>query len=272
MSATELNQKVKAFWDKLSCGEVYASGESEEQYYAAHSKARYTLEPYIFEFAGFTDGYNKDILEIGIGMGADHVEWARSKPKSLTGIDLTPRAARHTRKRLEISGLSSRISVSDAEQLPFRDHSFDMVYSWGVLHHSPNTGKALDEVFRVLRPGGVAKIMIYHKYALTGYMLWTRYALLTGRVYRSLDDIYFNHLESPGTKAYTIQSAQTLFSRFSQLRLKIQLSGSDLLEGSAGQRHQGVLLTLAREIWPRMVMKKLFRNHGLFLLVEARKR
>ncbi len=166
-----LKTQVRQFWDAMSCGEVYASGQTEKDYYESHSKARYELEPYILDFAKFHEGKDKDVLEVGVGMGSDHIEWAKSKPRSLSGIDLTPRAIEHTRKRLSIYGFESAIREGDAEHLPFDDNSFDLVYSWGVLHHSPNTLAGINEVYRVLRPGGTARIMIYHKYSLIGYIV-----------------------------------------------------------------------------------------------------
>jgi SAM-dependent methyltransferase len=90
--------------------------------------------------------------------------------------------------------------------------SFDLVYSWRVLHHSPNKPKVVKEVLRVLHPAGTAKVIIHDRYSLTGYMLWMRYALLAGRPFRSLDDIYFRHLESPGRKAYSVDAAKKVFS------------------------------------------------------------
>ena len=265
----DLKTQVQNFWNESSCGEVYAAGQAEIDYYESHSKARYALEPYIHDFAAFSEGKDRDVLEIGVGMGADHGEWARSQPRSLVGIDLSKRAVEHTRRRLALYGLQSEVFVGDAERLPFNDASFDIVYSWGVLHHSPNTVEAVNEVFRVLRPNGVARIMIYHTYSLTGYMLWLRYGLLRWHPFRSLKDIYENHLESPGPKAYSIQEAHMLFERFSCVHIKSQLSFGDLLEGAVGQRHKGFLLTLAKKLWPRCVLKIVFKKHGLFLLIEA---
>jgi SAM-dependent methyltransferase len=153
--------------------------------------------------------------------------------------------------------------------LQFADASFDKVYSWGVLHHSPDTAKAIDEVWRVLRPGGSARIMIYHKQSLVGYMLWVRYALLTGRPWRSLADIYARHLESPGTKAYSSEEARALFGKFARVSIEPVLTHGDLLESEAGQRHRGPLLTAARAIWPRALLRRLMPHHGLFLLIRA---
>ena len=89
---SKLKNEVMEFWDRESCGEVYATGVSDKDYYESHSQARYKLEPYIFDFARFNEGTGKDVLEIGIGMGADHIEWAKSHPRSLSGIDLTPKS------------------------------------------------------------------------------------------------------------------------------------------------------------------------------------
>ena len=270
-NGVELKGQVRDFWDESSCGEVYADGQAERDYYESHRRARYELEPYLLDFARFPEGEGKDVLEIGVGMGADHLEWAKSRPRSLTGVDLTPRAVEHTQKRLEVYGLSSEVRVGDAESLPFADDSFDLVYSWGVLHHSPNTPEAVNEVHRVLRPGGTARIMIYHTYSLTGYMLWTRYGLLRGRPSRPLSDIYANHLESPGTKAYSTEEAREMFDEFSQVDVQTQLNFGDLLQGSVGQRHKGMLLTTAKSLWPRWFLKRALKDHGLYLLIEATK-
>ena len=160
----------------------------------------------------------------------------------LTGIDLTDRAVAMTRRRFEILGLENDVRVGNAEQLVFTDDSFDIVYSWGVIHHSPDKSHAVDEIFRVLKPGGCARIMIFHMYSLVGFMLWLRYALLAGRPFTSLRTIYARWLESPGTKAYTRQEARALFRKFRNLSIDIQVGHADLLASQAGQRHGGILL------------------------------
>lgn len=267
----DLEKAVADFWNEKSCGEVYGIGTSERDYYESNSKARYELEPYILDFARFPDGRERSVLEIGVGMGADCVEWAKSPPRLLVGVDLTPRAIDHTNRRLAVYGLKYDLRVADAERLPFEPDTFDIVYSWGVLHHSPNTAEAIKEVHRVLRPGGSARIMIYHKHSLTGYMLWARYGLMVGRPFRALNDIYAEHLESPGTKAYSIAEARAMFAMFSSVNVRIQLSFGDLLQGAVGQRHRGLLLTAAKYVWPRWLIRRVCKNHGLGLLIEATK-
>lgn len=266
---TTLKDEVREFWDREACGEVYADGESEAEGLAAQARTRYALEPYLPAFARFEEGEGKDVLEIGVGMGADHHEWAKRRPRRLAGIDLTPRAIELTRRRLALAGLASELRVADAENLPFDDGSFDLVYSWGVLHHSPDTARAIEEVRRVLRPGGRARIMIYHRWSIVGALLWTRYALLAGRPWTSLDEIYAAHLESPGTKAYSVPEARALFSRFERADVRSLLSFGDLLEGEVGQRHRSAALRLAKRIWPRALLKRIAPRAGLTLLVDA---
>jgi len=262
---------VKAYWEANACGEIYASGADLGERLAALRQARYALEPYIHAFADFPSGSDRDVLEIGVGMGCDHVEWAKSGPRRLAGIDLTARAVDFTRRHLAILGLGSELRTADAEALPFADETFDTVYSWGVLHHSPDTPKAVAEVHRVLRKGGRARVMIYQRRSLVAYMLWLRYALLAGQPRRGFDALLAEHLESPGTKGYSVAEARGLFVAFAETSVAVQLNHGDLLLGQAGQRHQGALLDLARALWPRWLIRNVLGNHGLYLLITARK-
>jgi ubiquinone/menaquinone biosynthesis C-methylase UbiE len=266
-----LKQQVRDFWNAESCGERYAIGPDMAAALAEQASRRYQLEPYLRPFARFHEGAGKDVLEIGVGMGADHLEWASASPRTLTGVDLTPRAVSFTSARLEAAGRHSNLRVADAEQLPFDDASFDIVYSWGVLHHSPNTALAIREVHRVLRPGGTARIMIYHSPSVVGAMLWLRYGLMRLQPFTSGAEIYAKYLESPGTKAYSRAAASALFTTFSSVKMTTELSTADLLLEGAGKRHQGRLLNLASVVWPRMVLRRLAKGWGLHLLIEARK-
>jgi SAM-dependent methyltransferase len=263
-------QRVHDFWNEASCGERLLLNAADKAGYRAQMAERYFVEPYIEKFAGFDRARDLDVLEIGVGLGADHQRFAEGGAR-LTGIDLTERAVEHTSRRFELFGLTSILCEGDAEALPFADASFDVVYSWGVLHHSPDTPRAIDEVWRVLRGGGTARVMIYHTHALVGYMLWLRYGLLAGKPWRTLADIYANHLESPGTKAYTVDEARGLFRRFGEVRVATVLTHGDLLESEAGQRHRGWQLSLAKRLWPRKFLRWALPRHGLFMLIEAKK-
>lgn len=265
-----LKEAVRSFWDAASCGEELYLAGSEAEDFEQQAKARYQLEPYIADFAGFTKTSGQRVLEIGVGLGADHEQFARAGAR-LTGIDLTDRAIENTRRRLSVFGLASDLKVADAEKLPFADGSFDMVYSWGVIHHSPDTPQAAREILRVLAPGGRFAVMIYHRYSMVGYMLWLRYGLARLRPFTSLDTIYSRYLESPGTKAYSVEEAKALFAGAKDVRAWTVLTHGDLLEGAAGQRHTGAVLSLARKVWPRGLIRKTMPTQGLFLLVQGTK-
>jgi SAM-dependent methyltransferase len=263
-------KEVQDFWERASCGEELYLRDAGRQGYIEQARRRYELEPYIEPFAAFGIMRGKRVLEIGVGLGADHQRFAAAGAL-LCGIDLTERAVAHARRRLELFGLASALSQGDAENLAFPDASFDVVYSWGVIHHSPDTPKAVGEIYRVLKPGGVAKIMIYHRWSLVGYTLWVRYALFGLRPWLTLTEVYARYLESPGTKAYSVADACRLFAEFDAVDIQTVLTHADLLESVAGQRHEGAILSIARLIWPRTLLRRFASRHGLFMLISATK-
>ena len=110
-----------------------------------------------------------DVLEIGVGQGT-HAQLIASNSKSFTGIDLTEKASSATRRRLQVMGIPGRVLQMDAERMDFPDASFDFIWSWGVIHHSSNTGQVLREMARVLRPGGRAAVMVYYRSPLQYYL------------------------------------------------------------------------------------------------------
>jgi len=266
-----LKKDVHDFWQQESCGEVYASGGERAAQLRSQARTRFALEPYIPPFARFEEGSGRRVLEIGVGMGADHLEWARHRPRILAGVDLTERALEHTRARLSLEGCTPRVLRADAEHLPFADESFELVYSWGVLHHSPDTTRAVREVHRVLAPGGIARVMVYHRRSIVGALLWARFGLLRGAPGKSLPDLYAAHLESPGTKAYSLDECRQLFHGFRRVTARPLLSFADLLQGRAGDRHGGRLMGVLRQLWPRWLIQRTCRGWGLYLLVEASK-
>ena len=264
-----LKEDVRTFWNTAVCGAALLDS-ADAAGYALQSERRFTLEPFIANLARFSESRGKRVLEIGVGLGADHQRFAEAGAK-LFGIDLTERAVEHTIRRLRLLGLPSRVTVGDAERLNFPDQYFDVVYSWGVLHHSPDTQKAVGEVFRVLKKGGAARIMVYHKWSVVGMMLWFRYGALRLRPWTGLAHIYSRYLESPGTKAYSVAEARELFRDFTDVRITTRLGHGDLLDSEAGQRHRGPMLSLARAVWPRRLLKRFCPGLGLFMLIEAQK-
>ena len=122
-----------------------------------------------------------DVLEIGVGNGS-HAQLLAEYAKSFKGIDLTEYAVKSTSERMRVFGLAGTVVRMDAEQLQFPDSSFDLIWSWGVIHHSANTRKILEEMHRVLRPSGKAIVMVYHRTFWEYYVQGAVLATLSGQI------------------------------------------------------------------------------------------
>lgn len=200
-------------------------------------------------------------------MGADYLEWLKAGAHA-TGIDLSSASLDRARRRCELAGYTPDLRVADAEHLPFPDNSFDIVYSYGVMHHSPDTPRCLQEALRVLKPGGQARIMMYHHPSWTGLMLWLRYGLLRGK---SLRQSVYQYLESPGTKSFTQAEARELMRDYGELRAQVVFSPGDLLLHQPSVRFQSGLYRLVWRLYPRALVRRWGRRWGLFLLIVGSK-
>jgi ubiquinone/menaquinone biosynthesis C-methylase UbiE len=239
MSATQTKEEVRRFWSRTPCGSWDATApEGTPEYYAQIANRRYELEPFIHHFAEFGSTRGQSVLEIGVGLGTDHIQFARAGAE-LHGIDLTERGIELVRRRLELEGLKSDLRVADAEQLPFADASFDYVYSWGVLHHTPDTRRAVSEAIRVLRPGGRICVMVYSRHAWVSYGLWVRNGPLSGRPLRSVADVLYHHMESLGTKGYTKHESRRMFKGIDALRVEKVATPYDIEYAGGGARLTG---------------------------------
>jgi ubiquinone/menaquinone biosynthesis C-methylase UbiE len=215
---SSLNEEVRNYWEKEPCetspsiiGDI---PKNTIEYFQSIEEYRYNREPFIHSTAQFTRWHGKKILEIGVGAGTDHLQWARAGCECY-GVDLTEAAIETTRTHLAIYGLNSELQQIDAEKLPFADESFDLVYSWGVIHHSECPERIIGEIKRVLKPDGIFIGMMYGMHSLVAFKMWVKYALLKGKPWRSFSDVIWHHVESVGTKAYTVSELKKFFREFS---------------------------------------------------------
>jgi len=165
MSETNANlkERVRAFWQENPCGTKFADAPpGSRRFYELVEEHRYQKEWHIPAAAGFAKTKDMRVLEIGCGLGTDGAQFAKAGA-DYTGVDLTEAAVELAQKRFELFHLPGTLRAADAEQLDFPDNSFDLVYSHGVLHHTPDTAAAVKEVRRVLKPGGLAEVMLYHR-------------------------------------------------------------------------------------------------------------
>jgi SAM-dependent methyltransferase len=158
-----LKERVRAFWQENPCGTKFADAPpGTRRFYELVEGHRYNKEWHIPEAAPVARAKDLAVLEVGCGLGTDGAQFAKAGAR-YTGIDLTDAAVELAKRRFELFDLPGTFRVADAERLDFPDSSFDLVYSHGVLHHTPDTAAAIREIHRVLRPGGKAVVMLYHR-------------------------------------------------------------------------------------------------------------
>src|SRR5215212_9347653 len=225
-SLAEEKMRAREQWSQDPCGAKYGAKYefATREFFDEVERHRYTdYAPWMPEVMGFDEFAGKRLLEVGCGMGTDLLQFARGGALC-TGIDLTPRSVEISSLHFGLYGMRADFVLGDGEHLPFRDESFDVVYSNGVLHHTPDTAGAIREVHRVLRPGGTAKVMLYHRHSLNYWFeIILRRGLLGGDFLRgrSAEEImsrvieFSDHDARPLVKVYSRKQARALFSEFS---------------------------------------------------------
>src|SRR5262249_51187991 len=139
-----------------------------------------------------------------------------------------------------------------AEVLPFADAFFDVVYSWGVIHHSDHPERIIAEIQRVLRPGGQFIGMLYNRRSLRAVQRWVKHALLRARPWRSLRSVLFD-IESPNTKAYTVKEVRQLFAAFADVTTETFLTIQE------------------RRFWPGWLHQFFPSRWGFYIAIRAKK-
>jgi SAM-dependent methyltransferase len=179
----------RSFWTAYQPGTRGASVPvGSPQFFEEVEARRYALEPDIPEIVGFERWGGRDVLEAGCGIGTDAVQFVRSGAR-YTGIDFSPTALDLAGRRPELR--DARLVQGSVVELPFPDDSFDLVYSNGVIHHLPQTSQAIAEFHRVLRPGGTAIVMVYHRASLNFYVsiMVVRRLLASALLVRGADEL-----------------------------------------------------------------------------------
>jgi SAM-dependent methyltransferase len=233
----QLKAQVHDFWNRQSCDTNVATGAKfSRQYFDEIERFRYADQPFIHSFAQFSRYHGCRVVEVGFGAGTDFIQWLRAGAQAC-GVDLTEEAIANLTNRIQTYGLPrpESIAVADAENLPFATDSFDLGYSFGVLHHTPDTRRAVAELVRVVRPGGEVKIMLYNRRCFAVFKLWVRHALLRGRPWRSLAQIMWHHLESAGTKGYTRAELREMLGQLplTDVHVRTEVTAADHLAFSA---------------------------------------
>lgn len=162
--------QIKEFWDKYPVGADFILPAEGKEYFLAYDSFKFTQEPHILEELRKLDLRGKRVLEIGVGQGAEGQRIIEAGAL-YTGIDLSPKNIERMRARCRLFSLPyEKLIVMNGEALAFPDATFDLVFSHGVLHHSPRIQKIITEIYRVLKPGGMVVVMLYHRHSLNYHL------------------------------------------------------------------------------------------------------
>jgi len=162
-------KEVQNFWNQNPCGSYLSNKKTEFEYFNEIQNKRYRLEWHIPIAAKFSDYKNKRVLEVGCGIGIDGSQFAKNGA-IYYGIDLTDEGIKLAKENFNLSGYDGKFQIANAENLLFDNNEFDHVYSWGVIHHSPDTESIVNEIYRILKPGGTFCIMVYNRTSINYYI------------------------------------------------------------------------------------------------------
>jgi SAM-dependent methyltransferase len=163
---------VRDFWQSHVNNEYYTDAQrASDQYFREIETRRYQTHYHLRELFDSLDGRGQKLLEVGCGIGVDSIQLA-NRGFQVTAVDLTENALQVARQFASHRQVQIDFRLGNAERLDFPDETFDVVYSFGVLHHTPDLAKSVSEVHRVLRRGGTAYVMLYHRDSLVNLVHW----------------------------------------------------------------------------------------------------
>ena len=293
---SNVKRQVQKFWQSSPCDSWFTDEPSgTPAFYRNLDEHRYKVHPRLQSAVGFKKSRGLRVLEIGCGCGSEAERFARAGAH-YTAVDLTNAAVSITQKRFQLAKLEGRFVQGDAENLPFADGSFDIVYSHGVLHHTPDTPRTIREVHRVLAPGGRAVIMLYYRDSfnyrvnlglvrrLRAHLLRTELGIKLARtIWREPVEELRRHAElirqdprsylemqnmlnrntdgpdNPLSQAFSKASARRMFGQFKEVKTEVMFWNPNWLPGV------GKLL-------PRSIEDRLASHWGWHLWIYAQKR
>lgn len=215
-------------WNNDPCGGIEGYPPGSKEYFSAVERYRYEVyAPWMRSTFCFDKYTGKKVLEVGFGQGTDLIQFARGGA-AVYGIDLTPRHVELTRQRFSLEEKTARLLRGDAENLPLSNDTFDLVYSFGVLHHTPDTQGAINEIHRILKSNGEAVITFYNRHSAVFWYIILR-GIISGRLFTNGYRSVMSNVESrtrskatPLVKVYSHSDVRRLFNKFSSAEIFVR--------------------------------------------------
>lgn len=229
MEVVELLDQLKMYWQGRNIPQRWYSNKTPItlQWFNDIAYKRYDVYySYLLEEAEFKAHPGEKVLEVGVGLGTDLVEYAKGGAK-VYGIDLGEEQVNLTKMNFTLRQLDyCELSAQDAMNIQYTDGFFDLVYSFGVLHHAPDTQKCINEVHRILKEDGQAIVMLYAR----GWKHYIKRCFIQGILKRkyfklgSWQAVYNDASEvnggSPRTAVFTKKEVRELFKQFAHVEIK----------------------------------------------------
>lgn len=253
-------EQVRSFWQANPLcvqGNPYQLGTADFfEFYNAQREAIESI-PYSYALHEYPDFKEKNVLDVGCGNGYVLSKYA-AEGAEVFGIDITEAGVELCRKRFEYLKLKGDFRVADAQDIPFPDETFDCVCSMGVLHHVPDTQKALDEIYRVLKPGGRLIVMFYHRQSAKYQFMYRVRSLFSGKTMQQLVN-EFDGVGNPKGTVFSKPELRKMLHEFTDIKMHVgYLSTEDIVVRGA-------------RFLPRNLFKPLAPILGWNLYAKARK-
>jgi ubiquinone/menaquinone biosynthesis C-methylase UbiE len=209
---------VRDYWNRRPCNIRHSTQPVGSRAYFDEVEARkYFVEPHIPAFAEFERWCGKKVLEIGCGIGTDTVNFARHGAW-VTSVDLSEKSLEIAQQRVKVYGFEKQVKFYSGNAEDLRSfvpvESYDLIYSFGVIHHTPRPERVLEHLREYAKPGTTMKIMVYHRRShKVGWILLTE-----GKgAFWKLDNLVAKNSEAqtgcPVTYSYSRRGGRELLER-----------------------------------------------------------
>jgi 2-polyprenyl-3-methyl-5-hydroxy-6-metoxy-1,4-benzoquinol methylase len=262
--------EIKEFWNKRPCNIKHSPKEiGTLEYFEEVDWRRYFVEPHILRFAEFEKWKGKKVLEIGCGIGTDSVRFAQAGA-ILTLTDLSDRSIEIAKERFEVYGLPARFYVANAENLSgeIPVEPYDLIYSFGVIHHTESPEKVFDEIKKFCHKDTVIKIMLYAKYSWKSLSFFLtdgyKFGFNLGKTIRYFAEAQLN---CPVANVYTKRSLRKLLKDFEIVSIRKDHIFPYVVKDYIEYKYTK---TPVFKIMPEWLFKFLKKTFGWHYLIELR--